>query len=282
MADRIELRGIRALGTIGVLPEEQERAQPFEIDMVLHYDVSRAGASDDLDETINYAVPIELATRVVETESHALLERVSTRIAEEVLAATSVLTVEVTIRKLRPPVPQDIASSGVTIRRSRTMVPPALQASRTRAFVALGSNLGDRRGHLTRALAGLPDVTAVSGLYETDPVGGPDQGAFLNMVVELRTAHDPYELLRWCLLLEQDAGRVRTERWGPRTLDADVLLYGDTAIQSELLTIPHPRMFERRFVLEPLADLAPELLPNDWDDRLPKIGIARVADLDTV
>lgn len=279
MADRIELCGIRALGTIGVLPEEQQRAQPFEIDMVLEYDVSRAGASDDLDETINYAVPIELATRVVETESHALLERVATRITEDVLEATEVLTVEVTIRKLRPPVPQDIDSSGVTIRRSRTMVPRALLADTKRAFVALGSNLGDRRGHLRRAVAGLPDVVAVSGVYETEPVGKQDQGAFLNMAVELRTALDPYELLRWCLLLEQDAGRVRTERWGPRTLDADVLLHGDTSIQSDLLTIPHPRMFERRFVLQPMADLAPELLPREWDDRLPKLGIERVAEL---
>jgi 2-amino-4-hydroxy-6-hydroxymethyldihydropteridine diphosphokinase len=136
-----------------------------------------------------------------------------------------------------------------------------------RAFLGLGSNLGDREALLRRAVASLPDVVAVSPLYETDPVGGPEQGAFLNLVVELDTERSPRELLELCQQLEADAQRVRLERWGPRTLDADVLLVGDLAVDEPDLVVPHPRMWERRFVLAPLADLAPELVPADVLER---------------
>jgi 2-amino-4-hydroxy-6-hydroxymethyldihydropteridine diphosphokinase len=130
-----------------------------------------------------------------------------------------------------------------------------------RAFLALGSNLGDRRAYLKSALERLPDVVAVSHLYETDPVGGPPgQGAFLNCVVELHTARSPRELLAEAQAAEAAAERVRRERWGPRTLDVDVLLVGDEVVDVPDLTVPHPRMWERGFVLVPLADLAPELV----------------------
>jgi 2-amino-4-hydroxy-6-hydroxymethyldihydropteridine diphosphokinase len=134
-----------------------------------------------------------------------------------------------------------------------------------RVFLGLGSNLGDRQGALERAvalLASAGDLVAVSPVYETDPVGGPiGQGQYLNVVVELSTSDSPRKLLERCQELEQDAGRVRTVRFGPRTLDADVLLVGDEQIDEPDLVVPHPRMFERRFVLAPLADLAPELVP---------------------
>jgi 2-amino-4-hydroxy-6-hydroxymethyldihydropteridine diphosphokinase len=133
-----------------------------------------------------------------------------------------------------------------------------------RAFLGLGSNLGDRVGHLQRAVAGLPDLVATSPVYETDPVGGPeDQGAYLNLVVELDTALDPRELLALCGALEQGAGRVREVRWGPRTLDVDVLWVDGAVVDEPDLRVPHPRMRERRFVLAPLADLAPDLVTDE-------------------
>lgn len=136
----------------------------------------------------------------------------------------------------------------------------------TRAFLGLGSNLGDRRHHLRDAIAGLGDsVVAVSGVYETDPVGGPAQPKFLNLVVELDTTLTPRELLRVCWRLEAAADRVRQERWGPRTLDVDILWIDDVTVDEPDLTIPHPRMGERRFVLAPLAELAPDLVPPDWE-----------------
>ncbi len=138
-----------------------------------------------------------------------------------------------------------------------------------RAFLGLGSNLGDRRRHLADAVAALPDVVAVSPVYETDPVGGPEgQGPYLNIVVELASALTPRELLGVARRLEAAAGRVRAERWGPRTLDVDVLWVEGAAVDEADLTVPHPRMWERRFVLAPLGDLAPELLPEGWETRV--------------
>ena len=136
----------------------------------------------------------------------------------------------------------------------------------TRAFLGLGSNLGDRMAHLRVAVAALPDVVAVSPVYETDPVGGPEQDAYLNCVVELDTERSPHELLTLAHELEQAAARVRTIRWGPRTLDVDVLLVGDQQVDEPDLVVPHPRLRERSFVLIPLHDLAPELVPEGRPD----------------
>ncbi len=136
-----------------------------------------------------------------------------------------------------------------------------------RAFLGLGSNLGDRAGYLLRALASVPDLVAVSPVYETDPVGGPgQQRPYLNLVAQLDTLRSPRELLELCRTLETAAGRVRVERWGPRTLDVDVLWVEGHTVADDDLEVPHPRMWERRFVVAPLADLAPDLVT---DDRLP-------------
>jgi 2-amino-4-hydroxy-6-hydroxymethyldihydropteridine diphosphokinase len=136
-----------------------------------------------------------------------------------------------------------------------------------RAFIGLGSNLGDRRDLLRRAVEQLRangDVVGVSPLYETEPVGGPGgQGPYLNLVVELSTSDTPRALLERCRVLEAAAERVRTVRWGPRTLDADVLWVEGWQVDTDDLTVPHPRLWERRFVVQPLADLAPDLVTSD-------------------
>ncbi|HXQ74869.1 MAG TPA: 2-amino-4-hydroxy-6-hydroxymethyldihydropteridine diphosphokinase [Acidimicrobiales bacterium] len=130
-----------------------------------------------------------------------------------------------------------------------------------RSFLGLGSNMGDREGYLRGALAALPDLVAVSPVYETEPVGGPPgQDRYLNLVAELETGLTPRELLQVAHRLEDEAGRVRTVRHGPRTLDVDVLLVGDLVVDEPDLVVPHPRMWERRFVVAPLADLAPDLV----------------------
>jgi 2-amino-4-hydroxy-6-hydroxymethyldihydropteridine diphosphokinase len=141
-----------------------------------------------------------------------------------------------------------------------------------RAYLALGSNLGDRAAHLQRAVDALAAarsvaVAAVSRVYETAPVGGPPQEAFLNAVVGVDTDLDPYPLLALAHDLERDAERERGERWGPRTLDVDILLYENVQMDSPDLTIPHPRMWERGFVLAPLRDVAPDLVAADatWE-----------------
>ena len=131
------------------------------------------------------------------------------------------------------------------------------------AYVGLGSNLGDREGTLRQAIRLLGqldgvEVAAVSSFHETEPVGGPPgQPRFLNAAAWLRVELGPEELLDRLLALEARLGRVRRERWGARTLDLDLLLYDDRTIMSDTLTVPHPRMHERRFVLAPLAEIAP-------------------------
>lgn len=126
-------------------------------------------------------------------------------------------------------------------------------------FLGLGSNLGNRRKYLTDAMKFLEQrgvkILKKSRIYETDPVGRTDQPKFLNMVIEVSTELSPEDLLRVCLSIEDSLGRVRKERWGPRTIDIDVLLYQDREIQTEFLTIPHPRMFEREFVMKSLREI---------------------------
>jgi len=130
------------------------------------------------------------------------------------------------------------------------------------AHLGLGSNLGEREAHLRAAVASLDEVVAVSGAYESEPMGGPGgQGPYLNAVVALETQRSPRSLLVECQRLEALAGRVRAERWGPRTLDVDVLLVGDLVVVEDDLVVPHPRLWLRRFVLAPLAEVAPWLVP---------------------
>ncbi|HEX2926038.1 MAG TPA: 2-amino-4-hydroxy-6-hydroxymethyldihydropteridine diphosphokinase [Ruminiclostridium sp.] len=133
------------------------------------------------------------------------------------------------------------------------------------AYIGLGSNLGDRESRLNRAIELLAQaegvkVTAASSYYNTAPVGYEQQPDFLNAVVEVRTALSPDQLLKLCSEIEKEQKRERIIRWGPRTIDLDILLFGSKIINEKDLIIPHPRMHERRFVLEPLNEIVPELL----------------------
>lgn len=134
----------------------------------------------------------------------------------------------------------------------------------TEAFLGLGGNLGDRAALLAEALRrldrpGVLEIAAVSSVYETKAVGLTDQPDFLNLVAKIRTSLPPHELLRTALEVEAALGRVRVLRWGPRTIDIDLLCYGDIRLADAALTLPHPRLGERGFVLVPLAEIAPQL-----------------------
>jgi len=137
-----------------------------------------------------------------------------------------------------------------------------------KAYIALGSNLGDRFGYLTQAiilLEGQEKISVIntSSIYETDPVGYTEQDQFLNMVIKVATSLSPVELLDTCLDIELKLGRKREIKWGPRTLDLDILLYNHEIVETEKLTLPHPRMSERAFVILPLLEMDPYIkLPN--------------------
>ncbi len=162
----------------------------------------------------------------------------------------------------------------------------------TRAHVALGSNLGDRLAILDTAIRVLDadvhtHVMAVSRVYETQPVGGPPQGPYLNAVAVLETDRDPEELLDLLLAAEASLGRVRAQRWGPRTLDLDLILYDGPPVRTPRLTVPHPRARERAFVLVPLADVDPYATFPDGQTALealarlgPVTGVVPVGELE--
>lgn len=267
--DRILIDDIRVMSLIGALPHEREAKQPLRVDLSIGLDLRDAGASDELDDTVHYGLVAERVVELAEESKHVLLERLAADIADTVLAFDRVEEVDVTVTKLRPPIPTPVQSTAVRMVRTRAeaQVPPL---RRHEAIVALGSNLGDREGFLRFAVHELGNVTAMSQVFETEPIGGPDaQGAYLNMVVKVETSLDPYAFIRRCQRIEAGALRQRVVHWGPRTLDVDLLFFDEVSIDGPELTVPHPRTFERRFVLTPLSEVAPERCPADWDTTLP-------------
>lgn len=275
MGDRIDISGLRAVTIVGALPHEREIPQPLQIDLSLEVDLRDAGRTDELGDTVHYGLVADRVTAAVEESKDILLERLVARIADEVLSFDRVDAVDVELTKLRPPLAVDAATTSVRIRRTRADADLPAHTVNV-AYVALGSNLGDRESYLRLGVAGLGHVTAMSSVYETDPVGGPDgQGAYLNMVVEVETSLDPFALLRRCQRIEAEAMRQRVVRWGPRTLDVDIIRFGDISIDSEDLVVPHPRFAERRFVLEPLAEIAPDHCPTGWDATVEAGGVYR-------
>lgn len=273
--DRILIDDLRVLTVIGALPHEREAAQPLRIDLEIGLDLRDAGRSDELDDTVHYGLVAERITDLAADVKHILLERFAADVADLVLGFDRVEQVDVTVTKLRPPIPTAVGTTGVRLLRTRAeaQVPPL---RRHEAIVALGSNLGDREGYLRYAIGELGNVVAMSHVFETEPIGGPDaQGAYLNMVVKVETSLDPYAFIRRCQRIEAGAMRQRVLHWGPRTLDVDLLFFDEVTIDGPELTVPHPRINERRFVLTPLAEVAPERCPHDWDATLPPAVVAQ-------
>lgn len=274
--DRILIDDLRLLVVIGALPHEREAAQPLRVDVSIGVDLHEAGETDDLDATVHYGLVVERIVAAAEASQHILLERMAAEITDIVLAFDRVEEVDVLVTKLRPPVPAALGSTAVRMVRTRASARSRVSHE---ALLALGSNLGDRAGFLRQAVSELSSmisgsIVAMSDVYETDPVGGPDaQDAYLNMVIKVNTSLDPFALLRLCHRVEASANRERVVHWGPRTLDVDVLFYDDARIDTDVLTVPHPRINERRFVLTPLNDIAPARCPADWDQTLPPAAV---------
>ncbi|MBX6371832.1 MAG: 2-amino-4-hydroxy-6-hydroxymethyldihydropteridine diphosphokinase [Acidothermus sp.] len=254
--DRIELRGLRVRGRHGVYPQEREEGQEFVVDVSLFVDTADAAATDDLARTPDYGEMARRIAAVVSGEPVDLLETLAERIAAVCLADPRVSGCAVNVHKPHAPIPLAFDDVVVAVQRSRPI----------RAVLALGANLGDPAATLQHALDALAlavRVVAVSPVYETDPVGGPPQPAYLNAVAIVETTLSPRRLLTLVQVIEQAAGRIRTVRWGPRTLDIDVICYGDLVSRDPELTLPHPRAAERGFVLVPWHDVDPDaVLPG--------------------
>jgi dihydroneopterin aldolase / 2-amino-4-hydroxy-6-hydroxymethyldihydropteridine diphosphokinase len=258
MADRIVLQGVSARGHHGVLDHEKRDGQTFVVDVIMTCDLERAGRTDDLAATVNYAeVAADVVARIT-GPSFDLIERLAEVIADDVLRHDLVELAEVVVHKPEAPVGQPFTDVQVRLERRGGAA----------VVVALGSNLGDRGETLARAVAVLRElpgltVTGVSSIVETDPVGGPEQPPYLNAVAVGRSLMPPDVLLGELHRIEAAHGRTREIHWGARTLDLDLIQFGSPGGPREVvshdarLTLPHPRAAERAFVLAPWADVDP-------------------------
>jgi len=257
--DKIILKGMRFYGRHGCLAAELELGQWFEVDLELTLDLAPAGKSDDLSDTLNYAELYALVKAAVEGPSFALIEALADRLAGFGFAWPQVERVKVLLKKPQAPLGGPLDYAAVEIERDRKDFESVHQV-----WLSLGSNLGDRYENLLGGASYLLDqgleLLNNSGVYETAPVGYTDQPDFYNMALHLSTVLDPLELLKLCQQAEFEHKRERTVRWGPRTLDVDILLYDRVELDLPELTLPHPRMAERAFVLGPLGEMDPGLL----------------------
>lgn len=262
--DRITLRRISAFGYHGVLAEEREAGQQFGVDVTLHLDVGPAAATDDLHRTVNYAEVAADVVAVITGPPVDLIETVAVEIAERVLLYDGVAAVDVVVHKPYAPIPVPFADVTVQVHRR------APRGSR-QVVLALGANLGDARQTLHRALTQLDRhprvaVAAVSPLVRSAALvlpGSAPQPDYLNAVALLDTDLGPRELLALCQGVELGHDRVRTDQWGPRTLDLDLVVVGDLRRHEPSLVLPHPCAHERPFVLAPWLRVAPEaVLPG--------------------
>ncbi len=249
--DKIYIKNLELFAKHGVFPEENVLGQKFVVSAVLYTDIREAGKSDDLTKSIHYGEVSHQIREYVENHTYKLLERVAEGLAAELLLTVPRLKgIKLEIKKPWAPVGLPLETVSVEIERWWH-----------RAYIALGSNLGDKKRYLNDAVEALGKtcgcrINKVSDFIVTSPYGGVEQDDFLNGVLELSTILTPEELLLRLHEIEQGAGRERKVRWGPRTLDLDILLYDSVILDTEELHIPHIDMQRRDFVLKPLNQIA--------------------------
>ena len=250
--DEIRIEDLEVFANHGVFPEENVLGQKFLVSAVLYTDTRRAGRTDDLTASIHYGEVCAFIDRYLREHTFKLLERAAESLAEELLLNTQNLRkVRIEIKKPWAPVGLPLKTVSVSIEREWHDV-----------IIALGSNMGDREGYLNGAVEKLNAVRGcrvkkVSDFIETLPYGVTDQADFLNGCLEMETLMYPHELLDELHRIEKEAGRERIIRWGPRTLDLDIIFYDDMILQDDDLCIPHVEMHKREFVLKPLCGIAP-------------------------
>ena len=250
--DEIRIEDLEVFANHGVFPEENVLGQKFLVSAVLYTDTRRAGRTDDLTASIHYGEVCAFIDRYLREHTFKMLERAAESLAEELLLNTQNLRkVRIEIKKPWAPVGLPLKTVSVSIEREWHDV-----------IIALGSNMGDREGYLNGAVEKLNAVRGcrvkkVSDFIETPPYGVTDQADFLNGCLEMETLMYPHELLDELHRIEKEAGRERIIRWGPRTLDLDIIFYDDMILQDDDLCIPHVEMHKRDFVLKPLCGIAP-------------------------
>ncbi len=250
--DQIKIENLEIYAYHGVFSEEKEKGQHFYINSTLDTDLRKAGKTDDLTASTHYGEVALLLHQKMTEQSYDLIERAAEVCAEAVLLRFPLVrSITLELRKPEAPIPLPFESVSVVIRRGWK-----------KSYIALGSNMGDSKGHLDGAVEALRSdehirVLKVADYMVTKPYGGVAQDDFLNGAVEIETLYTPEELLDRLHEIEAAHDRERIIRWGPRTLDLDILLYEDVVMDTPELTIPHKDMHNREFVLKPLVQIAP-------------------------
>ena len=252
--DRICLKNLEFYGYHGFYKEENNLGQRFKVTIEAYCDLNQAKNTGNLEDSINYVEIFEVAKEAFFSKKYKILEELSYDIGKAILDKFALIH-KVTVEVKKPEIPVAVSCDYFSVKQEIKR--------KTTAYIGLGGNIGDRIGYLTSAIrqlnhSGDIEVVALSSVYETAPFGYLEQDNFLNMVVKINTSLDPLALLKYCNYIESNLFRKRDVRWGPRTIDIDVLLYGDVSYKDEVLTIPHPGILERAFVMIPLLDVAEE------------------------
>lgn len=250
--DEIRIENLEIYGGHGVHAEEQRTGQPFFVNAVLYTDTRQAGETDELTYTTHYGHVSRLIDRLLRDNKYQLLEAAAEHTAQQILLQfPRIVSLDLEIRKPRAPIGLPFDSVSVKITRGWK-----------KAYLGIGSNMGDKRKYMEEAVEKIKSQplireVKVSEFTVTKPYGGVEQEDFLNGAIELETLMPPLCLFHFLQKLEQEAGRERLIHWGPRTLDLDILFFQDFISCSRELTVPHPDLQNREFVLRPLSQLCP-------------------------
>ena len=249
--DKIYLKNVEIFANHGVFAEEKTLGQKFIIDLELTLNLEEAGKTGDLTKSVHYGELCHGIEKAFTEKSYDLIETAAEIIAEYTLVNYPIVdSVKVTLKKPWAPIGRHLDYAAVEIERGWH-----------EAFISIGSNIGDKEANLKEAIDRMNsfkdiEVEKVSSFIVTEPWGYLDQEEFLNGVLKIRTLLSPKDLVRRLLGIEEDMKRERVLRWGPRIIDLDIIFYDDLILEDDEITLPHPRMEERDFVLEPLNEIA--------------------------
>lgn len=253
--DKIIIENLEIIAEHGVFKEEKFLGQKFIISIEMLTDTREAGKTENLNASTHYGFVADDVEKIFTSKSFDLIETCAEKIAEMILTKYHLISeVKVTVKKPWAPIRKHFDFVAVEITRKWHT-----------AYLSLGTNMGDKKKNLLEAIEKIntlenTKVTSESSILETEPFGYTEQDMFLNACIEIKTLFTPQELLEKLLAIELEMGRVRTIKWGPRVIDIDILFFDDEIIQDKNLCIPHSWICERMFVLEPLCEIAPNLV----------------------
>lgn len=250
--DKVYLKDIEIFANHGVFNEEKVLGQKFILSLELSLDFKESAVTGDLTKSVHYGELCHKVEKIFQSEPIDLIETVADRIAKYVLSEYKIVEeVKVTLKKPWAPINRHLDYAAVETTRKRST-----------AYIALGSNIGDKRKFIEDAISKIDelyyvDVIKKAEIIDTKPWGFEEQDDFLNSAIKVETLLSPKELMTELLRIEKELDRVRELRWGPRTIDLDIILFDNIISNDEFIIIPHPQMHLREFVLEPLNQIAP-------------------------